>query len=271
MSRICFLLPVVLAAGLLASCKKKIAGEEPVATPFYLPHTITISGSIEPDLNGTVQFTYNEDRQITAIRQFAKSGNETLNWTYTYNNNKRLTHVIYTLNNALSSPSHFQTDYTYEYTGDTPVKVTVVFSDNLGSSETVVADITKPATDRFYLWTTNYTYSLRGDWLNGSGSLIEGSGVAATYSDKDGVFADVERAAAQYFFLDRKPVTCLLLFAARELTALRINTPSVVGWAGDYNAITSERNGQGMISKYIIKNNTKTYAQFDIAYTAVQP
>jgi len=254
---------------LLAGCKKNKPDSGGEAVQAFLPQKITITGAIEPDLNGTIQFTYNANRQITGIRRLAKSGNETLNWTYTYEG-KKLTKVRYTLDNALSSPSHLQTDYTYEYTGDTPVKVTVVFSNNLGETETMVENVTKPATDRFYIWTTNYTYTQSGDWAAGSGSLIEGSGITVTYSDKEGVFAHVEKSPVQHFFLDRKNITYLLLFAKKELATLQVNMPSSTGWAGDYNSIAVERNGQNQILKYTIKNNTKTYAQFDMEYMTIQ-
>ncbi|HMR85246.1 MAG TPA: hypothetical protein PKE30_19010 [Niabella sp.] len=265
-----FLAVTVATILLMTACKKDEPDNNSEEKQAFLPRTITISGAVLPGLNGTIHFEYNNSRQISSIKRVSKSGNEELNWIYTYDNQKRPTNIKYSIENALSSPSRWQTDYTYEYAGNTPVKVSATSTSNLGDTDAFVENITNPQSNRFFLWATNYIYNQAGDLENVGGSLLGGYGLSATYSDKKGVFSDVQMQAVHYFFLNGTLIPDMLFLAQKELKTINVGGHPATISAGEYNSISAERNAQNCITRYIIKNDTKTYAQFDIEYITVQ-
>lgn len=256
---------------LLAGCKKD-NDKQPEESPekIFLPQTITISNHIVPDLNGTVHLEYNPDRQITRIRTVTKSGSYESVLTYTYDGQKRLIRTNSGEKPVSASSYTFQNEYNYEYTSDAPSKLTLISSDNSGASETLTDNITRPNPDRFYLWGTNLSFTPDGDLSSGAGSIYDGWGVSATYGTGTGVFAHVQKQPAHSFFLNRHPVAGLLFLAKKELQTLKINAHESNAFGGDYNAITVQRDAQNRISRYVIKNDTKTYAHYEIEYLVPQ-
>lgn len=249
---------------LLAGCKKD--NDKQPEVEIFLPQTITISNHIVPDLNGTVHLEYNSDRQITRIRTLTRSGSYESVLTYTYDGQKRLIRVNSGEKPASASSFSFENEYNYEYTGDTPSKVTLISSDNSGVSETYNDPITHPVPNRFNLWSTNLIFSQDGDLSSGTGSMYDGWGVSATYGTGAGVFAHVQKQPVHTFFLNRHPVAGLLFLAGKELLAVKINAHESNAFGGDYNAVTVQRDAQNRISGYVIKNDTKTYAQYEVEY-----
>lgn len=258
---------ILFVSLLLAGCKKdsdKLPEEEQESV--FLPQTITVSNHIVPDLNGTVRLEYNSDRQISSIRIITRSGSHERVLSYTYDQQKRLIRVN-SGEKPVSAPSYsFENVYNYEYTGDLPSKVTLVSSDNSGVSETITEDITRTEPDRFRLWGTNLTFSQDGDLSSGTGSIYDGWGVSATYGTDTGVFAHVQIQPIHTFFLNRHVIAAVLFMAKKELRAVKINAHESNVFGGDYNAVTVQRDAQNRISRYVIKNDTKTYAQYEVEY-----
>lgn len=255
----------VAAMLLLVSCKKE-SDKQPEQEKVFLPKTITISNHILPELNGTVNLEYNADLQISRMQIISRAGSYESVFTYTYDEQKRLVRVKTGEKPVSAAAYPFENNYSYQYTGDMPVKVTLVSSDNSGVSETLNDDITHPGPNRFYLWATNHSFSPDGDLTSGTGSIYDGWGVSATYGTGSGVFAHVEKQPAHMFFLNRQPVASVLFLAKKELLSVKINAHESNAFGGDYNTITVQRDAQNRISKYIIKNDTKTYAQYEVEY-----
>lgn len=252
---------------LLAGCKKDSDKQpEEEEELIFLPQAITISNHIVPDLNGTARLEYNADRQPTRIRTITKSGSYESVLTYTYDQQKRLIRVNSGEKPVSASSYSFENVYNYEYTGDLPSKVTVVSSDNSGASETTAEAITRTEPNRFRLWGTNLIFSQDGDLSSGTGSIYDGWGVSATYGTETGVFAHVQIQPIHTFFLNRHIIATVLFMAKKELRAVKINAHESNAFGGDYNAVTVQRDAQNRITKYVIKNDTKTYAQYEVEY-----
>lgn len=252
---------------LVAGCKKdndKQPHED--QEPLFLPQTITISNHIIPDLNGTVRLEYNMERQLTRIRAITKSGSSESVHTYTYDQQKRLVRVNSGEKPASASSFSFENVYNYEYSGELPSKVTVVSSDNSGASETITEDITRSDPNRFRLWGTQLIFSQDGDLSSGAGSIYDGWGVSATYGTAPGVFAHVQIQPTHTFFLNRHLIASMLFMAKKELRTVKINAHESNAFGGDYNALTVQRDARNRITRYVIKNDTKTYAQYEVEY-----
>lgn len=260
-----YLSACLLAFSLLPAGCKKDNGKQPEVA-IFLPRTITISNHIVPGLNGKVHLEYNADRQITRIRTTTRSDSYETVFTYAYDGQKRLTRVIYGEKPVSASSYSFQNEYNYEYSGDIPSKVTLVSSDNSGVSETYSDNITRPGSGRFHLWASNLAFDQDSDLTSGTGSMYDGWGVSAVYGTEAGVFAHAHKQPAHAFFLNRHPVASVLLLAKKELRAVKINAHESNAFGGDYNTITVQRDARDRISKYVVKNDAKTYAHYDIEY-----
>lgn len=255
---------LILVALMFTACKKNKSNN--IIEEVFLPKTITVSNHINPTMNGTIELTYNTDRQISSIKRVSNASEFTL--TYSYDAQKK--HTKTTLNKKLPTGYSFQYDYNFEYTNAIPTKAIVISTDDSGSytDETTITYV--PQTNRFGLWSTNYLFTTELDLTSGTGSIYDGWGLAATYSTNNGVFTHLAKLPSTSFFLSKADFPDLLLMAKKELKTLTINGHPSEASAGEYNSISVQRDAQNRISRYIIKNDTKTYAQFDITYITVQ-
>lgn len=216
-------------------------------------------------MNGTVEFTYNTDRQIASIKRVSAASEFTL--TYTYDAQKR--HTKTSLSKKLPTGYSYQYDYNFEYTNAIPTKAVIIGTDASGSHTDEIT-ISNPQTNRFGLWSTNYLFTTEHDLTSGTGTIFDGWGVSATYTANDGVFTHLAKQPSISFFLNKADFPDFLLFAKKELKTLSVNGHPSEATAGEYSSISVQRDAQNRISRYIIKNETKTYAQFDIEYITVQ-